>query len=62
MHSLESSARSTPRILIVDDDPATRLLYALNLELEGLLVLEAGDGRSGLARAREELPDLVLTD
>jgi putative two-component system response regulator len=62
MLHLETSARSTPRVLIVDDDPATRLLYALNLELEGLLVLEAGDGRSGLERARAELPDLVLTD
>ena len=62
MHRLESSARSTPRILVVDDDPATRLLYSLNLELEGLFVLEAADGKSGLARAREELPDLVLTD
>jgi CheY-like chemotaxis protein len=62
MLRLQSTARSTPRVLIVDDDPATRLLYALNLELEGLLVLEAADGRSGLARALEELPDLVLTD
>jgi CheY-like chemotaxis protein len=62
MLQLESSANSAPRVLIVDDDPATRLLYALNLELEGLLVLEAGDGRSGLARAQAEHPDLVLTD
>jgi CheY-like chemotaxis protein len=62
MLRLESSAVSVPRVLIVDDDPATRLLYALNLQLEGLVVLEAADGRSGLARAREERPDLVLTD
>jgi CheY-like chemotaxis protein len=51
-----------PRVLIVDDDPATRLLYSINLELEGLRVLEAADGRRGLARARREHPDLVLTD
>jgi CheY-like chemotaxis protein len=62
MLRLESSAQLPPRVLIVDDDPATRLLYALNLELEGLLVLEASDGRGGLARARSELPDIVLTD
>ena len=61
MLRLESSAPSVPRVLIVDDDPATRLLYALNLELEGLIVIEAADGRSGLARARKELPELVLT-
>ena len=62
MLQLESTANSAPRVLIVDDDAPTRLLYALNLELEGLLVLEAGDGRSGLARALAEHPDLVLTD
>ncbi len=53
---------TSARVLIVDDDPATRLLYSINLELEGLLVLEAADGRHGLARARVERPDLVLTD
>ena len=50
------------RVLIVDDDPATRTLYSINLQLEGIDVLEAEDGRQGLERARTELPDLVLTD
>jgi two-component system, chemotaxis family, chemotaxis protein CheY len=54
--------RAPTRILIVDDDPAMRLLCAVNLELEGLVVLEAADGRHGLARARAERPDLILTD
>jgi two-component system chemotaxis response regulator CheY len=49
-------------VLIVDDDPATRMLCSINLQREGLLVLEAADGRLGLARARVERPDLVLTD
>jgi CheY-like chemotaxis protein len=49
-------------VLIVDDDDATRLLYALNLQLEGVLVLEAADGRRGLELARTERPDLILTD
>jgi CheY-like chemotaxis protein len=62
MLHLEAAAQSTPCVLVVDDDPATRLLYAANLELEGLRVIEASDGRTGLARAREELPDLILTD
>jgi putative two-component system response regulator len=62
MLRLETAARSTPRVLIVDDDPATRLLYSLHLELEGLVVLEAPDGTSGLARARADKPDIVLTD
>jgi CheY-like chemotaxis protein len=60
---LDRLARSAPaRVLVVDDDDATRLLYSINLELEGLVVLEAADGLLGLARARRECPDLVLTD
>jgi CheY-like chemotaxis protein len=49
-------------VLIVDDDPATRMLCSVNLQLEGLRVLEAADGLDGLARARFEHPDLVVTD
>ena len=49
-------------VLVVDDDPAIRLLCAIHLELAGLAVIEAKDGRDALARARSSLPDLVLTD
>ena len=54
--------KSAPRVLIVDDDPVIRMLCSINLQLEGLHVLEATDGRDGLARARLERPDLILTD
>jgi two-component system, chemotaxis family, chemotaxis protein CheY len=50
------------RVLIVDDDPAIRMLCAVNLEIEGLVVLEAADGRRGLEQARSEHPDMVVTD
>ncbi|HZO98020.1 MAG TPA: response regulator [Gaiellaceae bacterium] len=50
------------RVLIVDDDTAVRLVCAVNLEAEGLRVLEAADGLDGLERACCERPDLVLTD
>jgi CheY-like chemotaxis protein len=50
------------RVLIVDDDDATRLLYSLNLQIEGVIVLEAADGRRGLELARTGGPDLILTD
>jgi two-component system chemotaxis response regulator CheY len=50
------------RVLIVDDDPAIRLLCAVNLEIEGLVVLEAADGGRALEQARSEHPDLVVTD
>jgi CheY-like chemotaxis protein len=52
----------SPRVLVVDDDSNTRALCSINLILEGLEVLEAEDGRRGLARARLETPDLVVTD
>jgi DNA-binding response OmpR family regulator len=51
-----------PRVLIVDDDPAIRLVCSTNLRLEGFDVLEAADGRHGLEQARLENPDVVLTD
>jgi len=53
---------SPTRVLIVDDDPAMRMLCSINLQIEGLVVLEAADGETALARARSERPDLVLTD
>jgi DNA-binding response OmpR family regulator len=49
-------------VLIVDDDPGFRMLCAMNLQLEGLVVLEAADGRIGLEQARAACPDLVLSD
>ena len=53
---------NAPRVLIVDDDPAIRLLYSINLQIEGFVVLEAEDGRRGLEQACSERPDLVVTD
>ncbi|MGZ4396857.1 MAG: response regulator [Gaiellaceae bacterium] len=50
------------RVLIIDDEAAIRLLGRINLEAEGVEVLEAGDGESGLEQARRELPDLILLD
>ena len=50
------------RVLIVDDDPAVRLICAVNLTAEGLRVLEAEDGVDGLEQAWGRRPDLVLTD
>lgn len=48
-------------VLIVDDDPALRVVCSLNLQLEGLGVLEAADGDRGVELARRDLPDLVVT-
>jgi two-component system, OmpR family, alkaline phosphatase synthesis response regulator PhoP len=50
------------RVLVIDDEAPIRLLCRVNLEAEGMEVLEAGDGRSGLEKAREETPDVILLD
>jgi PAS domain S-box-containing protein len=53
---------SAGRILVVEDNPLTRKMLRLTLESEGYGVVEAGDGRSALASAEQELPALVLQD
>jgi CheY-like chemotaxis protein len=39
------------RVLVVDDDPASRVMCSINLQFEGVVVLEAADGRRGLELA-----------
>ena len=50
------------RVLVIDDEAPIRLLCRVNLEAEGMEVLEAADGPSGLAMARAETPDVILLD
>jgi DNA-binding response OmpR family regulator len=47
---------------VIDDEAPIRLLCRVNLEAEGMEVLEAADGPSGLATARAETPDVILLD
>ena len=49
-------------VLVIDDEAPIRLLCRVNLEAEGMPVLEAGDGPSGLETARAERPDVILLD
>jgi DNA-binding NtrC family response regulator len=48
--------------LIVDDDPALRLLCRVNLELEGFTVREAATVAQAEAALAESRPDVVLLD
>jgi DNA-binding response OmpR family regulator len=50
------------RVLVVEDNPDLAFGLRNNLEIEGYDVLVAGDGPSGLTRARDWLPDLVILD
>ena len=53
---------SETRVLVIDDEAPIRLLCRVNLEAEGMEVLEAADGPSGLETARAETPDVILLD
>jgi DNA-binding response OmpR family regulator len=50
------------RVLVIDDEAPIRLLCRVNLEAEGMQVLEASDGPTGLEEARREKPDVILLD
>jgi DNA-binding response OmpR family regulator len=52
----------SPRILVVDDEPAFRDFLRRGLEQQGLAVLEAQDAKQALQRIRRDRPDLVLLD
>lgn len=50
------------KILIVEDDKFLMLILKSRLAKEGFTVIEAGDGEEGIAKARENNPDLLLLD
>ena len=49
-------------ILVIDDDIDLVEIIRVTLENEGYKVIDAQNGERGLARAREEQPDLLLLD
>lgn len=51
-----------PSVLIVDDESNVRRMVGALLTSEGFEVRDAGDGASGVMRAEESEPDLVLLD
>ncbi len=53
---------TSPRVLVVDDDPAVRRGLVAELRAAGYETIEGADGREGLSRFEAESPDLVLTD
>jgi DNA-binding response OmpR family regulator len=48
--------------LVIDDEAPIRLLCRVNLEAEGMRVLEAPDGRTGIELAQNEQPNAILLD
>src|SRR5215204_2491155 len=51
-----------PSVLIIDDEPNIRRMVGALLSAEGYEVRDAQDGATGLARAVEAEPDVLLLD
>lgn len=51
-----------PVVLIVDDDPDCRMIFSTYLRAMGCEVFTANDGRSGVEKATDLLPDLIVMD
>lgn len=51
-----------PKVLLIDDEEAIRMICRISLEAGGIDVIEATGGEAGLQAARAELPDLIVLD
>jgi two-component system, OmpR family, alkaline phosphatase synthesis response regulator PhoP len=58
----ETAVNAKTKVLVIDDEAPIRLLCRVNLEAEGMKVIEAADGPSGVDKARDESPDVILLD
>ncbi|WDZ95279.1 response regulator [Herbaspirillum sp. WKF16] len=57
-----SPVPASPVIMIVDDEVDITDTYSMLFELHGFSVVIANHGAEGLAKARQALPDLVISD
>jgi len=57
-----AAENATTTVLIADDEAPIRLLCRVNLEADGMNVIEAADGRSAIEQAQRESPDVILLD
>lgn len=57
-----TSRERSPKILLVEDDPAVREILATALEDEGYTVICAINGQEGLEQLSRAQPELVVTN
>ncbi|HNX69007.1 MAG TPA: response regulator [Candidatus Omnitrophota bacterium] len=50
------------KILVIDDEPDILTMVAKRLDANRYTVVTAGSGEEGLAKAKQECPDLVFLD
>ncbi len=62
---MPTGRRRTPgslAVIVIEDDGDARRIYSDYLRLKGWAVFTASDGRSGLTKTTELLPDAVVLD
>lgn len=60
---IEPAPEDKTCVLLVDDEPAIRMLFAASLRRDGYHVVEAGDGQEAIDAAKKaKRIDLVITD
>ena len=55
-------SQASQRILVVEDDVSILAGLSMNLKFDGYDVIQAQDGTTGLQRALDEWPDLIVLD
>ena len=50
------------KVLVIDDTPEIRMIIEETLDMFGFKTVLAEDGETGIAAAREHLPDLIICD
>ncbi|MGH2935632.1 MAG: response regulator [Gaiellaceae bacterium] len=59
---MASETSAAIRVLVADDERPIRLLCRVNLELEGMEVVEAADGSQAVEQALADPPDVAVLD
>lgn len=62
MSEAQALAHRAPRILVADDDEGVRAGLVANLELEGYVVSQAGDGAAAMELIASQRYELILSD
>lgn len=57
----ESSNKNKPTLLIVEDEPDIRN-FIVSIFIIDYQIIEASNGKTGIEKAQEQLPDLIISD
>jgi len=60
--SYHRAAKTTRKVLLIDDDASLRRVTEYSLQSAGFHVISVADGQQGLVAFREDQPEIVITD